>query len=433
MHSVIRLEIYNHPVTSSAVDERKIDELIWGDLESEIMEAKFSLYVASEVIKSAKVYPVQLLVGFLDFIHYKCGRMPKLSGREKAEFDAIDGDFDNSSTWVKFMMHAVDEVHDNPYSFRQFVDQNDDEHEVFILMDTFSLFECGMILNKTRLEGEAKFSSAEISKEFHVDEKKLSNMLLCFKYLNYAGRIRAQTLVLRPTKMVEMICRLDDELHTLANCPKQVLRTKEWEEATSTDRGRFDTLSRGLYNGEVCNEENFRELLKARSIEIPHVQFQTFYEYVQDKLTPEAAKMWEDIRDKYIAESKKVLKDMTPGMAKEDLKRETNLVGKARDVFEEKRYTESIIQSYKAMKDVLNAIEKQNMPLAQKIDSVTESHPDLRKYREKLHFIRAARNALVHTSGVNECDEDSAKFALDTMDQFLICIRDSLRSQRSDE
>ena len=93
MHSIIRLDLQPTPVASSAFDTRKIDELIWGDLESEIMEARFSLYTAHEVIKSAKVYPVQLLVGFLYFIHYKCGQALQLGGSDKAEFDGIDGDF----------------------------------------------------------------------------------------------------------------------------------------------------------------------------------------------------------------------------------------------------------------------------------------------------------------------------------------------------
>ena len=416
-------------MASSKIDKRKIDELIWGNLESEIMEAKYSLYAASDVIKSAKVYPVKLLIGFLDFIHYRCREWkPELNGNEKVEFDAIGGDFDDRSSWVKFLDFVVDKVLDDPYFVREFVDQDGDEHKVFVLMDTFSLFECGMILNRTRLEGEAKFSSAEISKEFHVDEKKLPRMLSYFKYLNDAERASAHTLVLRPTKLAKMLYWLDDKLRTLVNYPEQVLRTEEWEEA----KDRFGTLLQGLYNEKICNEENFQELLKARSIETPNAQFLTFYEYIRDILTPEAAKEWEDIRDRYIAESKKVLKWATPGLTEEDLDRAKASLGKARKAFEDERYVESVILSYKSMEEALSEMIKQDMRLAEKIDVATRAHPDLRKHREGLHFIRTARNALAHASGVDECDEDSAKFALDKMDQFLIDIANSLRSQRLD-
>lgn len=419
-------------MTSSSVDERKIDELIWGNLESEIMEAKFSLYVASDVIKSAKVYSVKLLIGFLDFIHYKYGMVPKLSGSEKSEFDAIDGDFDDPSSWVKFLELVVDRTLEDPYFLRRYEAQNGDEHETFVLMDAFSMFECGMILNKTRLEDEAKFSSAEISKEFHVDEKKLSKMLLCFKHLCDAGRARAHALVLRPTKLAKMLYWLDDELWMLTKCPEQVLRTEEWEEATSTSEGRFRTFNR-LQNGPDCNEENFQELLKARSIEFPNAQPLTFYEYVQRILTPEVANQWKDIRDRYITKSKKVLKWATPGLAEDKLGPAKASLAKARETFEEKRCTESIRYSYISMEESLGAMIKKDMRLAEKIDIVTRSHPDLLRHRAGLHFIRITRNELEHASGVDECDAVDAQFTLDKMDQFLIDVDDSLRSQRFDE
>ena len=407
--------------------KRKIDELIWGNLESEIMNAKFSLYAASGAIDFAKVYPVKLLIGFLDFIHYKCGLVPKLDDRDKAEFDAIGGDFADPSSWVKFLWCVAEGDLDDPYFLRQFAEQDGDVRGVFVLMDTFSLFECGMILNRTRLEGESRFSSDEISKEFHVDEKKLPRMLLYFRHLYDTGRARVHHLVLRPTKLAEILHWLDDELRTLTNCPEQVLRTEEWEEATSTPEGRFRTLCE-LDAAPGCNEESFRELLKTRSIETPNVQVQTFYEYAWSILTREAAKEWEDIRDRYIAECKEQIRGEFLDPPEEDLRLAKAPLAKAREAFEGKRCTESIIQSYKAMEVALNAIEKRNMPLARKIDSVTKSHPDLRKYRKKLHFIRTARNELVRASGVNECDEDSAKFALETMDQFLICVQNSLHS-----
>ena len=413
-------------MASTKSEEEKINELIWGNLESEIIETKFSLYVASEVIKSAKVYPVKLLVGFLDFIHYKCGLEPKLGGNEKSEFGAIDGDFADRSSWVEFLGLVAEGVLEDPYFFRQFTDQNGDNYEVFILMDTFSLFECGMIMNKTRLEGDAKFSSAEISREFHVDEKRLPRMLSYFKYLHDVGRTRTHTLVLRPTKLAEMLYWLDSELLTLTNYPKQVVRTEEWEDAKDTRFGRWDMLSEGLWNLETCNEENFQELLKARSIETPNVQVLTLYEYVRGKLTPEAVTEWKRIRDSYIAECKKVLKDSISGLAEEELGCAKTTLAKARKAIEEGEYAESVRQSCKALEEVMNAMIEERMNLNDEITKVTTENPDLRKYREGLHFIRTTRNKLSHSSGVNECDVADAEFALEKMDQFLIGIADSL-------
>ena len=418
----------------SVVGEREIDKLIWGNLGSEIIEAEFPLYVAYEVIKSAKVYPVKLLIGFLDFIHYKFGLEPKFSGNDKLEFDAIGGDFDDHSSWAEFLGVVADKeiVQKDPYFCRRFVDQNGSEHEIVILMNTFSFFECGMILNKTRLEGESRFSADEISREFHVYERKLPHMLSYFKDLSNAGQAREHTLVLRPTKLAKMLYWLDDERRTLTNCPKRVLRTEEWEEATSTPKGEF-RMHNELYSGIDCNEENFRELLKVRSIEIPHARFRTFYEHVRDILTPEAAKEWEDIRDRYITESKRVLKQETPGFAHEDLERAKALLGKAREAFEEERYVESVISSNNAMEEALSKMIKQDMDLSNKINVATGTHPDLRKYKEVLHFIRTTRNKLGHPSGVDECDAADAEFALEKMDQFLISVTDSLRSRRLDE
>lgn len=252
---------------SNEFDERKIDELIWGDLESEIMEAKFSLYVASQITELAKDFAANLFVGFLDFIHYKYGLVPKLSNNEKTVFDKKDGGFGNHSSWVKFMF-VVDKIHDKPYFFRQSVGKNGDECITCVLMDTFSLFECSMILNKTRLEDESKFSFTEISKEFHVRGKGLSKILSYFKNLNHTGWAHAHTLVLRPIKLAGYLSQLDDELDSLISYPSQALRKDEWEEET------IEFMAKSMPTLMSFNEEEIPKLLKENSIEIPNVRFE---------------------------------------------------------------------------------------------------------------------------------------------------------------
>lgn len=402
-------------MASSKVDEERIDELIWGDLGSEIMETKSSPYAVPQMTEFAKDCVTNLFVGFINFIHYKCGQVPKLSSSEKLEFDKIDGGFDDHSSWME-LMFVADKVHDKPYFFKQFTDKNGDKYTTCILMDTFSLVECCRILARTRLEDESRFSFTEISKEFHVNGKEFPRMLSYFEKLDNVEWTHTHTLVLRPAKLAEYLYQLDNELGSLISYPIRILRKEEWIEEIGEDALRQVSVLMD------SSEEKVQELLKEISIEIPNVQVLTFYEYVRDKLTPEVAKEWEDIRNRYIAESKKVLKCMIPSLTKEDLCRSKASLTKARKAVEEERYAESVKQSYIAMEEFLDAMIKQNMPLAQKINIATKGHPDLRKYREGLQFIRTTRNALAHASGMDECDEDSAKFALDKMDQFLIGV-----------
>ena len=404
------------------INEKAVNALIWGNLEYEIMETKFSLYVASQITELAKDFVMDLFVRFLDFTHYKCGLVPKLSNNEKAEFDKIGGDFEDRSSWVEIWMY-VDRVHDKPYFFRQFVDKNGDEHTACVLMDTFSLFECGMILNKTRLEGESKFSFTEISKEFHVIGKGLPKMLSYFKSLNNAEWAHAHTLVLRPTELAKYLHQIDDELDSLISYPIQALRKEEWKDGT------IEFMARSVPCQMGYNEEEFWELLKKSSIKIPSVRFLTFYEYIQDKLTPEIKKEWSDIRDRCIDDMKKMLKESVPTLAEEDLDRAKNSLGKAGSAFEEERYTESIILSYRAVEEFLNAMIKQRMKFKNKIEMVMSKNPDLRKYETKLNFIKDARNELGHTSEVYEGDEKTARFALDVMNELLEFMRSRVYAQ----
>ena len=127
---------------------------------------------------------------------------------------------------------------------------------------------------------------------------------------------------------------------------------------------------------------------------------------------------------------KKLLKCATPGLIEVNLDHAKYLLAKARRSIEDDRYAESVRQSCIAMEETLNAMTKKDLDLNDKIKIVTINNPDLRKYRDALHFIRLTRNTLSHASGVDECDVDDAEFALCKMDQFLTCIENSLHNQQ---
>ena len=218
----------------SSVDRKVIDALIWGNVDSEFIEARFPLSISGELSKMTKDLVWELFVGFLYFVHYKCGLVPKLSGHEKADFDSEGGDFADRSSWVD-LMTCVDPIR-GPYSFRQFTGKNGDKKAVCILLDTFSLFECGKILNETQLEGELKFSFPEVSKEFNITCRWLPEMLLYLKNLNDVKWAHSHTLILRPSKLAEYLYTLDAELESLQHYPEKIARKEEWEKMSIVEQ-----------------------------------------------------------------------------------------------------------------------------------------------------------------------------------------------------
>ena len=406
----------------STIDKGIIDVLIWGYIESEFIEEKFPLSISDEVRRMTKDLVWQLFVGFLYFVHYKCDLVPKLRGCEKTEFDSVGGVFEDRSAWID-LLNCVEPIR-GPYSFKQFADKNDDEYTICIILDTFSLFECGKILNETELKGESKFSFSEVSKEFNIMGKGLSHMLAYFKSLNDAKWVCAHTLVLRPSKLAEYLFRLDDELEYLQDYPERIVRKEEWENMTTIDHLRYLGISNKRING--CNEENFRELLKEHSIEIPGVKFLTFYEYMQDKLDPRIKKEWEDIRDRYTDRVKKLLEWAIPALEKDDFRPAKGYLANASEYLEAARYTESVIQTSKALEETLYVLAgRTRVPgdTSKGMKIVMKKYERLKKHETNLNFIRAIRNKLVHPSGMDECDERVAKFALEAMNQFLMDVK----------
>ena len=404
------------------VDKKIIDTLIWGNMDSEYIEAKFPLNISGEICELVKDLVWELFIGFIYFIHYKCGLVPKLSEYEKVEFDSEGGDFADRSSWVKFMI-CVEPIR-GPYSFKQFTDKNDDEHTICILLDTFSLIECGKILNETDLEGGSKFSFHEISDEFDVKSSGLSDMLLYFKNLNDAKQDHAHTLILRPSRLAEYLYQLDDTLESLHDYPEKITRKEEWDKMTMVAKAGYLGISSGRLRG--CNEETFRGLLKEHSIEIPNVVFLTFYEYIQDKLDPYIEKEWIDIRDRCIAYHKELLKNTIPVLEKKNFRSAKDYLAKAKECLEEKHYNESVIHSSNAMEKILSVLTGSRQHSHTNIRTVMQKHSNLKNYKTSLDFVRCTRNELAHADGMNECDENMARFASERMDQFLMDIEDQL-------
>ena len=403
---------------SGSVDKGIIDTLIWGNMDSEYIEAKFPLNISGEICEMVKDLVWELFIGFIYFTHYKCGLMPKFNRYEKVEFDSEVGDFADRSSWIRFMI-CVEPIR-GPYSFKQFTGKNDDEHTICILLDTFSLIECGKILNETDLKGESKFSFPEISDEFDVKSSGLSDMLLYFKNLNDTKLDHAHILILRPSKLAKYLYSLDDTLESLQDYPEKIARKEGWEKMTMVDKAGYFGMSSRRLRG--CNEENFRELLKEHSIEIPNVTFLTFYEYIQDKLDLHIKKEWIDIRDRYIAYHKELLKHTIPGLGEKNFRFAKAYLAKAKEYLEAGNYTESVTHSCKAMEKILFVLAGSRQNLSNNIRSVVKKHNDLKKHETTLDFVRTTRNMLLHADGMNECDENAARFALEGMDQFLMDV-----------
>ena len=249
-------------------------------------------------------------------------------------------------------------------------------------------------------------------------------MLLYFKNLNDVKQDHAHTLILRSSKLAEYLYKLDDTLESLQDYPEKIARKEEWEKMTMSEQAGYWGRSSGRLRG--CNEENFRELLREHSIEIPNVTFLTFYEYIQDKLDPHIKKEWIDIRDRYIAYHKELLKYTIPVLGEKNFRTAKAYLAKAKECLEEGNYVESVVHSCKAMEKILFVLTGSKQSLSMNIRSVVKKHSDLKKHETTLDFVRTTRNMLVHADGTNECDENAARFVLERMDQFLMDVEGRL-------
>ncbi|MDE0265430.1 MAG: hypothetical protein OXK17_00150 [Thaumarchaeota archaeon] len=399
----------------NAFSEDDVNELIWGNLESEIIKCDFPLDSAPDAIPLTKDLVMQLFYGFLYFMHHKCGLALK---ETSTGMNFGGGDLDDRSTWVD-SLPSVYMARGEPMSFEIFAGKNDDARATVVLIDTHALFECGMMLNETQQEGESRFSHSEMAEEFHVESENHQRMLEYFKYLYGAGLEHGHALVLRPTRMMEYLAALDRDIESGGGCPDRVIRTEEWERMEYLDKITTSMIQRV----RVCNESNFRELLAERFIEMPNVQALTFYEYIRDKIPSGAVDEWKGIRDRYTVWIKSMIADhlnLDP-TGLQEAKRE---LAQARKLLEEGRFTESLTGSYKSMEAYLKSNVRRRMSLDEKIKIVT-NRPALRGHRSELRFIKDTRNPAQHAHGTDGCSEVNARHALEMMDQFLIDVENS--------
>ena len=405
-----------------ALSEEEINELIWGKLESEFMDREIPLRAASDLIDWTRDLIVQMFYGFMYFMHYKCGLTPTFAHHEEKDFR--DSNLDDPSMWAESLM-CVGREHGEPFSVRHFAGQNDDSHTIVVLIDTLALFECGMMLNETRLRGESRFSDFKMAEEFHAESNNLPRMLAYFKHIYDTDRKHAHVLVLRPTKMMKYLGALNRGMMPEGGYPDKVIRVEEWEKMSWGEKAAPHMSP----HVQICNEANFRELLRERSIDIPNVQFLTFYEYMWDKIPSWAVSEWRDIRDRYTDLIKNMFMEDYLDTDRTGLDKAKEALAEADRLLGDGCFTESLRKSYIGMEWFLNASVRKIIPITRKIEAVTHSQ-GLRIHREALIFIKKTRDALEHADGISECNEDTARRALDMMNGFLFDVEKSPQDAR---
>ena len=412
------------------MNKDQIDELIWGDFESKILEMRIPLWMVNDVIKSwAMDGALALFVGFLHFVQFKRGLKPNFElhdGRSIFKDDNVIPDFEDPSWWVNNLEHVdmiewsfMDDVKHFPqYFFKQYIGKNDNEDTICLLMNTFSFFECGKILNETKLDNESKYSFSEISKEFHIRSDGMADVLLYIKNLENIDWAYGHTLVFRPSKLIEYLSALDESLSSLGDFPEQIARKEEWDKMDMVEKvgicGRSEPVS--------CKEDNIRELLRKYSIKIPNVKLVTFYEYLKDKLDPSISKEWEDIRNRYIS---KLKNSILESHLSNDYSRAKKHLQNSEKCIESKDYSSAIIFANKAIENAVSTFSKNpKLSMRRKIDAL-ESNQELGGHIPNLHHVCNIRNVVVHDSPY-ELSEDDAKDCFGMVNRFLADIQKTL-------
>ena len=79
------------------MDKNQIDELIWGNFESEIIDMCIPLHASSHILKTmAMDGAFALFNGFLTYLMFKLGYKPKL-------VEGYKGDIDDKSWWLNYL------------------------------------------------------------------------------------------------------------------------------------------------------------------------------------------------------------------------------------------------------------------------------------------------------------------------------------------
>ena len=386
------------------------------------------LWASSEIMKDKAIDGAwHLFNGFLVFLMHGLGFELKITNSLMSETD-----FEDQSWWIKNLDHpglaglsliSDDSYKTDPIAFREFQNDNEKTIMVGILLDWFTFNECGLALKKSKLNNNSKYSYEKITNEFHLRSEEVEDEDAIEPVLDYMREIqneefaKSHTLVLRPDKLSDYVISLNEMKDFLNNFPDDVYTNEEWNKMNFVEKA-------GTYGKKelvFCNESNYKELLEKAGIEIPNVNFISFYEFINDKLSS-SINDWSNIRDAYISRLKNSIKE--PHFSK-DFSQAKKFVQKASNSLEKKSYGESIMFSSNAIEEALNVfLEKPELGFAERIFAIKQ-HKELGKHILKLNFIRFARNNTVHSTNF-EPDENTARQTLEMADEFLIDVQKTI-------
>lgn len=359
-----------------------------------------------------------LFNGFLTFLMYKLGYKPKVH-------ESFEIDLDDNSWWINnldapsFMGLSFNSYFTDqeipPFIFKQFVNKIGKDITIGIILDWFSFYECGLALMKSKLDEESKYSD-KITSEFHLrSDKTFHEFLEYFRDLRDKDFAQSHKLVLRSDKLVDYVTKLDDTYTNFEDFPENISTVEEWNKMSTMERYGSSEIG-------CCTEDNFKELLRKASIEIPNVEFQSFNEFISDKLIS-STNEWEDIRDRYISKLKKSIKE--PDISK-DFKRAKRFIQSAKNSLDHRNFNDTILSSSKAMEDALSTfLECSHVKLEYMINKIA-LNKELGNHVNNLHYIRKIRNDTVHVSDF-VVTEDIARHVFDMCDEFLADVQKTIR------
>ena len=393
------------------MDKEQINSLIWGDFESKILDMKISLAYSREIMKSiAADGAFALFNGFLTYLMFKLGYKPKLP-------EDFEADLEDNTWWVEnlddSMFMELSYVDSMPFEpeygippliFKQFFNEIGKDVTICLLLDWFSFYELGLALNNSKLDEDSKYTQM-LFDEFKIHDSPA--ILAYMKNLRDKDFAQSHKLILRPGRLADLVITLDDMHMNLEDFPDAVYRKEEW-----------DKMRCGTNDLTVCNEDNFRELLEKASIEIPNVEFLTFSEFIQDKLTP-VINDWSDIRDKYILKLENIISESHPLT---NYNKARKFLQKAQNSLDKNIFSESIICSCNAIEIALFAYLKPEICNLAKGIKMIESDQKLKNHAPDLNYIRNVRNKIAHPYDF-EATEDAARHVFDMTDQFLAAVR----------
>ena len=393
----------------------QIDDLIWGEFKSKIMEINIPLHEIRSIIKSIAMNGAYALFnGFLIFTMHKLGYTIKLD-------NDLSVNLDDDSWWVenldnpKFMQLEFDYSDQDPsvppFIFMQFVNDIGKDVTIHLLLNWNDFYESGLALVKSKLNNKTQ-SVNEIINEFHWTGSYNPQILQYLEALRDKDFGAMHKLVLRPDTLADYLIDLDDTLSALSDMPNVIITKQQWS-AMSTIEGVFTFGKKEII---FCNEGNFKQLLKNADIVVPNVDFMGFNEFLKDKLGL-ATKEWAGIRDKYIDQIEKALKFGSTISDKHDFQKSKKYIRQARDALEKKEINLPVLESANAVEAALQEWLKNSQPLGINANHV-KKYRKLSHHYPKLECIRTTRNLVAHPSEAVFTYSD-AESIVDMADEFL--------------